>query len=378
MCVDTCKNNSCCGVNDSVTNGWYSLPVAPRAFAGGHCAQVAGVGLLLPAEALSCLEDVIQQGTRVAVVDVSGPGDPLAMPGTTLDTLQMVHDRFPGLDLNITTLGIHGEKYAQVLAAMGLTYVTLQVDAIDVETVRNLYAWIRPGNKTIPLGKAVELLLEEQKKALLAFKETGCLVYIKTTVYPNCNDKHVEAIARQTAQLGADAMILVPCRTVDDAISVSKPDQEQMQLLADRVGRYFNTVIVEKDVLESVEAVSGEGALLKGPTSERPHIAVVSAGGVNVDLHLGQAARVLIYGLGRNGCASLLETRSLPESGGGDGRWSKLASVVDDCFVLLAAGAGEKPRKLLSEEGVSVVVTNDSITACVRKLYGIGKTQKCH
>ena len=105
-------------------------------------------------------------------------------------------------------------------------------------------------------------------------------------------------------------------------------------------------------------------------------MAVVSASGMDIDLHLGQAARALIYGPREDGLPCLLATRSLPEAGGGGARWEKLADACTDCFALLASGAGENPRNILSRHGITVLVTDGNVEGTVDVLYGGGKKGK--
>jgi len=116
--------------------------------------------------------------------------------------------------------------------------------------------------------------------------------------------------------------------------------------------------------------------LITRPTKERPNVAVASLTGMDVDLHLGQAYQFLVYGPREDGLTCLLSTRPAPEPGGGDSRWHKLAESLGDCFSLLASGAGNKPRSILAEAGITVLVTEDEIEGTVDVLYGGGKKKK--
>ena len=106
-------------------------------------------------------------------------------------------------------------------------------------------------------------------------------------------------------------------------------------------------------------------------------MAVVSGSGMDVDLHLGQAKTILIYGPREDGLTCLLETRQAPAAGSGEGRWDELASTLHDCFALLAASAGERPREVLGGHGIRVLLTEDNIEGTVDVLYGGGKQKKC-
>ena len=116
---------------------------------------------------------------------------------------------------------------------------------------------------------------------------------------------------------------------------------------------------------------------LPKPGKGRPRVAVVSSGGMDVDLHLGQAKTILIYGPREDGLTCLLETRQAPPAGSGEGRWDQLANTLHDCFALLAASAGERPRAVLAGHGIRVLLTEDNIEGTVDVLYGGGKKKKC-
>jgi nitrogen fixation protein NifB len=115
---------------------------------------------------------------------------------------------------------------------------------------------------------------------------------------------------------------------------------------------------------------------LPKPTPDRPNVAIVSSNGMDIDLHLGAAIRVLIYGPRQDGLTCLLEIRPAPEPGGGDNRWKNLAATLHDCFAILAASAGESPKKFLAASGIKVLVIEDTIEGTVDVLYGGGRKKK--
>ena len=98
---------------------------------------------------------------------------------------------------------------------------------------------------------------------------------------------------------------------------------------------------------------------------------------MDVDLHLGQAKTLLIYGPRDDGLTCLLETRKTPEAGSGETRWDQLAETLPDCFALLAASAGQRPREVLAGHGIRVLITEENIEGTVDVLYGGGKKGKC-
>lgn len=356
------------------------LPVAVRANNRIRFASTqASTPAMLPLAALAWLDEVLGQGNPVTEVEIAGPGDPLASPEPTLETLGLLRKRHPHLKISLTTLGIGGEQYAKILAGFGVTRVTMLVDAVDAGVAEKLYAWIRPANKTVPLATAVAILFAEQAKAVPAFERAGIEVRVQTTVYPGYNDAEVEKIANLMAGLGVRTMAIAPFTpTAGDDNLLPAPDRELMVKLRNRAAQHLD-IIAPND--EAVKLRSGDvvavAPRLPSPAKDRPNVAVVSSNGMDIDLHLGQASKILIYGpRGEDGLPCLLDTRRMPEPGSGCSRWETLAAMLDDCFALLTASAGNSPKKILLSHGISVLISEDGIAGTVDVLYGGGKKGK--
>lgn len=362
------------------------LPIAPQVFARSWFAPpVKTRPAMLPAAALAWLDQILVEGGAIDTVEIFGPGDPLATPEYTLATLRLLRQKHPGLTLLVSTLGLYGDLYAQALAENGVSQITLLVDAVDPGIVEKLYAWIRPGKKTVPLAKAAEILLSEQATAIAAFKRVGMAVTIMTTVHPGVNDGHIEEIARQVAALGADMMTIVPCLPGEEGQeSPPVPDKELLQTVRGLAAKHLTIVDAPEAadaglMSQTASAIDAAwlAAMVPKPSRERPNVAVVSSNGMDVDLHLGQAHRIMIYGPREDGLPCLLKTRLVPEAGGGSSRWEKLAEILSDCFALLAASAGDNPRTILRDRGIGVLITDGNIEGTVDVLYGGGKKSKC-
>ncbi len=354
-----------------------ALPVAPRATARIRFAplQTSAITAMLPQEAMARLETCLQQGW-IDGVEIAGPGDPLASIDASLATLRLIAEKYPELPLSLTTLGIGGEHSAGQLRQAGLKEVKIQVNAVDPACLEKIYAWIRPGTKTLPLPEAARLLVDEQQRAIVAFKKAGMTVHISTTVYPDNNIDHLEAIARSMAAYGADGMLLAPYQP-EEGVDIALPAADAaMMAEAGRICRQHLPVLADNEGQLSTGRQAEAKSCLPQPTKQRPNVAVVSSSGMDVDLHLGQAKQLLIYGPREDGLTCLLETRPAPEPGGTGRRWQILAAGLTDCFVLLAASAGETPRGELAREGITVLITEDNIAGTVDVLYGGGKKGK--
>ncbi len=257
-------NNRSSQRDDEIGRTTLVLPVAARAFSRIRFDPVGEQARAVPpAGALNWLEENIRQGAKIKTVDLEGPGDPLCEIDTTMETLDLIHRRYPELALSLTTLGLHAEKYAASLAESGVQGVTLLVDAVRQEVADKLYAWIRPDKKTIPLAQATAMLMDEQRRAVKAFREAGCRVTVRSMVYPGFNDDHIEEIARVMAALGAEAITLVACKTTanQEEQLLVPPDAATMQRLRESAAQHLAAFLAaEKEKRIGLDCSSPLGA----------------------------------------------------------------------------------------------------------------------
>ena len=263
----------CFAVAARKTYGRLHLPVAPRSnartrFSDNEKSKPA----ITPDEALRWLDHVVAQGKPISMVGITGPGDPLAVPGPSLRTLRLARQKHPDIGLCMTTLGLNAADYADEMAEIGLSHVTLLVDAVSPEVAEKLYAWIRPSTKTVPLSEAAKLLVDEQARAVTAFKRAGLVVKINTTVYPGINAGHVEEIAAAMATLSADIMSVTAYIPAEG----EPVSPELISDLRDRAARHIDLMPAWKECgeglvgLDRPDKPDASVTILPKPTKERP------------------------------------------------------------------------------------------------------------
>jgi len=360
---------------------WLILPVAPQAAARIRFCGEDKLPQAVPLRgALTWIADLLAQGNDIAGLDLHGPGDPLATVTMTKDILSMLREQYPDLPLGITTLGLGLAEHAGLLAEHGVARVTLLLDAVTPQTIKKMYTWIRPGKRNTPLAEGAEILIGAQAKGIAACKAAGIAVSIQTTVYAGVNEDEIEKIARQGSALGADSISLLPGKGwLKTEEKLPLPSEETMAALAKKAAQHITVVCLPEQAShgESIPQVGEGGLAVPKPTTARPNVAVLSSNGMDIDLHLGQATKALIYGPREDGLACLLGIRDLPEPGSGDNRWQQVAEILNDCFVLLAASAGQKPRDILGSHGLTVLLLEDNVEGTVDVLFGGGKKVKC-
>lgn len=370
--MDT-TNSPCFNADTRKSLSKIHLPVVGSSFAKTkYEITLNKAKVVTPEYAVNLLEDRIKTSSLPKMVAISGPGDPMAEPVKTFRTLNLVRGKHADLPLCITTLGFNVEDWIEDIKKLNLMHVTIFMEAATAANAEKLYAWIRPGKKNLPIAKSAEMLIEAQEKAIKALKDAGIKVKVNTILYPE-TFVEIEDIARKAAEFGADIMSVIPFKAEGDECGTS---EEDLTKAIETAEKYMKLVPAPKGCENDLDFDS-ENRALPTPSLERPNVAVVSYGGMELDLHLGHATKVMIYGKRDDGLPCLKEVREAPKPGGGEKRWEELGSILNDCFVLLAAAAGEKPREILDRSGVAVMTFQAEVEGAVDVLFGGGKKGKC-
>ena len=359
--------------------GRIHLPVAPkcnmqcnycnRDFA---CVNESRPGVssavLKPLQAADYLDMVLDKIRDIRVVGIAGPGDPFANGDETMETLRLVKARHPEMLLCLATNGLELSRYIDDLAELGLSHVTLTVNAVDPVVGGSIYAWARRDGRVYRGKEAAAVILGSQMEGIRKLKEKKITVKINTVVIPGVNDNHVTEIARHMSRLGVDVMNCIPLYHVAGTPfeNMAPLSGEKMESLRKEAGEYVPQMAHCVRCRADAAGMIGEPqndqindlmkkALQSHVTAERPFVAVASMEGIFVNQHLGEAASLWIFGL-RYGKVELQDRRSTPAPGSGPSRWKELASSIVDCNTLLVSGIGSFPQITVERAGIRVVV----------------------
>ncbi len=392
-------NHPCFNPDACKSFGRVHLPVAPRCniqckFCNRQfdCVNETRPGVtsavLSPAQAMVYLEEVFERKGNIAVVGIAGPGDPFANPRETMETLARVRARFPDVMLCVATNGLNLSPYLGELERLAVSHVTVTVNAVDPAIGAKVYSWMRTGKKVVRAAEGAALLLERQMEAIAGLKARGIMVKVNSIILPGINEDHIPVVARRMAGLGVDLFNAMPYypNAGSDFEHLPEPDKATVHAIraqaAEHVKQMRHCTRCRADAVGLLgEAPDAElTATLNacrrlevntpraGRISPRPCVAVASMEGVLVNQHLGEAAKLLIYGQ-KEDRIQLLEARATPPRGGGPQRWEALAGTLADCSTLLVSGVGESPRKTLAAAGVEVLEIEGLIDEAVRALF---------
>ncbi|MDA3960646.1 MAG: radical SAM protein [Planctomycetota bacterium] len=375
-------------------HGRVHLPVAPacnvrcnfcnRKF---DCANESRPGVtsevLKPEQAPWYLQQVLRDDPDLSVVGIAGPGDPLANADATLETLRLVHRHHPELISCLATNGLNLPKHAKELHELGATHITVTVNAVDPTITAKVYRFVRDGDEVLRGEAGARRLLMRQLAGIRACVALGMTVKINCIVMPGINEHHVEEVAKAVAELGAHRFNPMALKPVAGTAfgELDEPDEAFMRDLRKRCAAHMPIMAhcarCRADAVgrlgapnsAAATALLTEASTMTEIPADRPHVAVASREGMLVNQHLGHAEMLLIYAEEADDFR-LVDVRQAPDAGGDHGtRWAAMADVVHDCRAVVAAEAGEPPRRALAEHGIALHTTEGLIADALELVF---------
>jgi nitrogen fixation protein NifB len=395
------ENHPCFNKKACHTYARIHLPVAPRCNVQCRfcdrkfsCVNESRPGVtakvMSPGEAVAHLERNMGLFPNISVVGIAGPGDPFANPDAVLETFRLVKENFPGLMLCVSTNGLQILPYVNDIKELGVSHVTITVNAVHPVIGAAIYKYITLKDGTPASGEeAARYLWDQQQKAIRALVARGILVKVNTVCIPTVNISHIEQISKSVAALGASIHNVIPIIPVPgtDFACIHEPTAEEIKLVRSRAERHLPQMThcarCRADAVGLLGDSSGQGDFLKftarvqGKNStesllrtkpgheSRPHIAVVSREGLFVNCHLGEAKELRIYDV-RDKKPVLVDIRKMPPADTEE-RWKKLCGILPDCSLLIAAGAGPVPRAILAEAGIQIRIAQGLIPDSIKE-----------
>lgn len=225
--------------------GRVHLPVAPNCnIACNYCNRLfdcpnegrPGVTsrLLRPTAALDHLDKIMSGPTPISVVGIAGPGDPLANPAATFQTLELVRRSYPRLLICLSTNGLMALDFLREILDT-VSHITLTVNAVDPSIGAQVYKWVKFGNRIYTGSDAAELLQERQLEAIQLLKRAGLIVKVNTVVIQGINDLQVPIIAERMASLNVDVFNAMPVYPVKGTLFADIPSPSSREMKAIRV-----------------------------------------------------------------------------------------------------------------------------------------------
>lgn len=386
-----CYSCSACG------NARIHLPVAPacnihcnycsRKF---DCVNESRPGVtsevLTPEQAVAKYRKVKNRLPNLTVVGIAGPGDALANFEQTRQTLCAIRAFDQQLTFCLSTNGLLLPRYARQLISLGVSHVTVTVNAVDDETGAKIYSYIDYDGVRYTGAQAASLLRCNQLEGIRMLSQAGVKVKVNIVLIKGVNAHQIRQIVETVKNCGAvitNIMQLIPVagtpfETIElvsnkQLMAIRKQCEDiipQMyhcrQCRADAIGT------LQEDI--SLQFRGGDGEPERQPEQKAFRFAVCSKSGIIIDEHFGHAKEFYIYDCSGD-AVHYIGKRSVWQycQGVADCEGEKedvmrnLQQSIQDCDALLCMRIGTEPERQLRESGKYVFQMYDRIEGGIRE-----------
>ncbi|MGD2147243.1 MAG: nitrogenase cofactor biosynthesis protein NifB [Anaerolineae bacterium] len=366
--------------------GRIHLPVAPRCnILCGYCnrrfdcANESRPGVtsrvLTPSHAVEWAEAQIGQDDRITVVGIAGPGDALANE-ETFETLRLVNSRLPHLTLCLSTNGLVLPEKVELLADLGVTNLTVTVNAVDPAVAAKVYRMVRYGRRRYYGLEAADLLVGQQLRGIAAATERNILVKTNSVLIPGVNDHHMLEVARRVGDLGVYIMNVMPLIPMASMTHLRPPTEAELLTVRGRCSGFVRQMSHCKQCRADAVGMLSQNEPCGREKATDPSallVAVASKGNRAVDQHFGHARGFFIYRLNTaTGTYDLVEFRDThtycvgpDECADAGASLEDTVGQLSDCWALVCARIGQRPREAFEEAGLEVVETTGTVHAAL-------------
>ncbi|AEV68894.1 nitrogenase cofactor biosynthesis protein NifB [Acetivibrio clariflavus] len=333
--------------------------------------------VLKPEEALEKFLRVREKLKNLKVIGIAGPGDALANFEATKETFRLIREADPEITFCLSTNGLYLPHYAEELAALGVTHVTVTINTIDPKIGARIYREVNYEGVRYTGEKASEILLNNQLEGLKKLSGLGIVSKVNTVLIKDINDYHIEELVKELTRYDVfigNIMQLIPApgsafehmplatqKELNDLRKKCSKYLKQMyhcqQCRADAIGTLENDRSAEfrKSVLnsgsEQIQNIEEDGIL----------VAIATSDNRLVNKHFGHTSQFAIYKY-QKAKVEFIENRMVqnfcsgPEScGDAEDNLNGIIEAVKDCQVVIAQRIGHFPQKVLEEQGKLVI-----------------------
>lgn len=176
--------------------------------------------VLTPEEAVAQMAQVQEeQGVRLGIVGIAGPGEPLFNP-ETFETIALVRRAFPAIHVCLSTNGLLLPQSAGRIREMGVETLTVTVNAATPAVGARIYEHVAG----LSGEEGADLLIKRQWEGIRLAVAAGLVVKLNSVFVPGVNGHELPLIAELGRGAGANIQNLIPLIPRDKLAHQPAPD----------------------------------------------------------------------------------------------------------------------------------------------------------
>ncbi|MBK1613088.1 nitrogenase cofactor biosynthesis protein NifB [Rubrivivax gelatinosus] len=367
---------------------------------------------LTPDQAVKKVLAVASAIPQMTVLGIAGPGDSLANPKKTFETMSRLQQEAPDIKLCLSTNGLALPDWVDEIVKYNVDHVTITINMVDPAVGAKIYPWIYHEHRRYTGVEAATILHQRQMLGLEMLTARGVLVKVNSVLIPGVNDAHLIEVNRAVKARGAFLHNIMPlisepehgtfyglngqrgptaqelkavqdacagganlmrhCRQCradavgmlgedrSDEFTLDKIDEMAVVYDIDKRRAYQQQVEAERARQHQAKVDALAEAFDAGLTRDdmKLLVAVATEGQGKVNQHFGHATEFQVYEVGAGAATFVGHRRVDLYCQGGYGEDEQLPSIVQalgDCHAVLVAKIGACPRDELQAAGIEPV-----------------------
>ncbi|MBH1941713.1 nitrogenase cofactor biosynthesis protein NifB [Mobilitalea sibirica] len=327
--------------------------------------------VLNPMEALHKFLEVKEKVSKLSVIGIAGPGDALANFKETKRTLELIREKDADITFCLSTNGLMLPQYADDLVKLGVSHVTVTMNAIDPTVGAQIYKYVDYMGVKYYGETGAAILLSNQLAGIKMLTEQGIVCKVNIVMLKGINDYHIPDIVKKVKELGGSITNIMPLIPVKGSVFENLPlvSKDELMAMRSNCGETLKQMFHCRQCrADAIGTLGEELSTIKNPSV---HIAVATKNGTLVDQHFGQVSELYIYEY-KNGASFYKERRPIKkycdgasECNNNEYKIKAIMEAISDCTAVITMRIGEGPKNQLKQQGIRVFTMYDRVEDCV-------------
>jgi Predicted Fe-S oxidoreductases len=174
-------------------------------------------------------------GSKLTVVGIAGPGEPLAN-NATFETLKGIKRHFPEMILCLSTNGLLLPEKLEELTEIGVSHITITINTLDEQVGTRIYSYVRWRGKTLVGPEASRILIDKQLTGLELASKAGMTLKVNTVLIPGVNDRLLYSLGLEIKKRGAHLHNILPLIPQGKLSHIMAPTKDLITSLRSYIG----------------------------------------------------------------------------------------------------------------------------------------------
>lgn len=216
---------------------------------------------MTPKEAVDRTIMEIKKDSRIRIVAVSGPGEPLANP-ETFATLEKIRKFRKDIHFCLSTNGTMLADHVQWLVDVGFKTLTVSMSTAKAETASKIYEWASFNERKLTGIQMGSKVVGEQLRGISVAARKGLFIKVNSILIPSINDQDIIPLAKKIVKLGASLHNIVPLVPNAGFANHSPPKNSELEALRAEAEKFIDQFRHCKQCRSDVVGIPGCDVIL--------------------------------------------------------------------------------------------------------------------